>query len=204
MDACSECIERWADRGQRKTYKVLLHLAAAPSSAAGFPSIRTRPFCRAGHGTPRHYVMDCQETNDYAEDVCDAVDRDLSRRQCTQTLIESANTFVARLSPPSSHEPSERCGAKLTILSAWRWLVRIPAKEIAFSSPPGLGVPEVETVMDLASRCVLPSPISYAIHNMEVPLVSDPTVEDVAILFDLKCLCKEDEDRVAMWQKQTP
>ena len=58
--------------------------------------------------------------------------------------------------------------------------------------------------MDLAYRCVLPSPIGYAIHKMEVPRVSEPTVEDVATLVDVRRLSMEDEDRVTMLQKQRP
>ena len=80
----------------------------------------------------------------------------------------------------------------------------MPVKEPDLSSPPDPGILEAETAMDLAYRCVLPSSIGYAIHKMEVPLVSEPTVEDVATLLDLKRLCKEDEDRVAMLQKQRP
>ena len=34
--------------------------------------------------------------------------------------------------------------------------------------------------------------------------MSEPSVDDVATLLDLRRLCKEDEDRVAMWQKQRP
>ena len=173
-----------------KTDKVLLHLADAHSTAAGLPSIRTCPFCRANHGTPRRYVMECPETKDYAEEICDAVERELSSLQCTQTLIDAANKYVASISTPLSHLPSEQCVSKWPILSAWRWLVRIPAKEAALSSPlPGSDAPEPETAMDLAYRCVLPSSIGYAILKMEVPLVSEPTVEDVATRLDMSRLC---------------
>ena len=48
------------------------------------------------------------------------------------------------------------------------------------------------------------SSIGYAIHKMEVPHVSEPTVEEVATLLDPSRLCKEDEDRIALWQKQRP
>ena len=149
--------------------------------------------------------MECPETKIYAEEICDAVERELSSIQCTQTLIDAANTYVTSISSPLSHLPSELCVSKWPILSAWWWLVRIPAKEAALSSPlPGSDAPEPETAMDLAYRCVLPSSIGYAIHKMEVPLVSEPTVEDVATLLDMRRLCKEDEDRIAIWQKQRP
>ena len=81
-----------------KTDKVLLHLADAHSTAAGLPSIRTCPFCRASHGTPRHFVMECHETNDYAEEICDAVEKELASFQCTQTLIDAANKYAAGIS----------------------------------------------------------------------------------------------------------
>ena len=189
-----------------KTDKVLLHLADAHSTAAGLPSIRTCPFCRASHGTPRHFVMECFETKDYAEEICDAVERELASLQCTQALIDAANKYGAGISIPLSYLPSEQCVSRWPILSAWRWLVRIPAKEAALCvlPSPDPDAPELETAMDLAYRCVLPSPIGYAIHKMEVPRVSEPTVEDVATLVDVRRLSMEDEDRVTMWQKQRP
>ena len=56
--------------------------------------------------------------------------------------------------------------------------------------------------MDLAYRCVLLSPIGYAIHKIEVPRVSEPAIEDVATLLDAPRLSKEAEDRIALWRKQ--
>ena len=122
--------------------------------------------------------------------------------QCTQNLIEAAHAHVSSFSTLSSHPAPELCVSKLPILSAWRWLVRLPAREVALRSPPpGSIVPEPESAMDLAYRCVRPSSIGYAIHKMEVPHVSEPTVEEVATLLDPSRLCKEDEDRFALWQK---
>ena len=133
------------------------------------------------------------------------MERELFSLQCTQTLIEAANAHVASLSTLSSHPAPELCVSKWPILSAWRWLVRIPAREVALRSPPpGSIVPEPESAMDLAYRCVLPSSVGYAIHKMEVPHVSEPTVEEVATLLDPGRLCKEDEDRKVLWQKQRP
>ena len=160
---------------------------------AGLHSIRTCPFCRVNHGTPRRYVMECPEPKDYAEELCDAAERALFSFQCPQTLIDAANAHVAGLSTLSSHPAPELCVSKWPILSAWRWLVRIPAREVALRSPPpGSIVPEPESAMNLAYRCVLPSSIGYAIHKMEVPHVSEPTVEEVATLLDPSRLCKED------------
>ena len=113
-----------------KTDKVLRHLADAHSTAAGLPSIRTCPFCRVNHGTPRHYVMECQETKDYAEEICDAVERELFSLQCTQTLIEAANAHVAILSTLSSHPAPELCVSKWPILS-WHgggWCESLPER----------------------------------------------------------------------------
>ena len=58
--------------------------------------------------------------------------------------------------------------------------------------------------MDLAYRCVLPSPIGYAIHKIEVHRVSEPTIEDVATLLDAPRMAKEAEARIALWRKQRP
>ena len=58
--------------------------------------------------------------------------------------------------------------------------------------------------MDLAYSCVLPSPIGYAIHKIEVPRVSEPTIEDVATFLDAPRMAKEAEDRIALWRKQRP
>ena len=84
--------------------------------------------------------------------------------------------------------------------------MRIPPKEAALCvlPSPDPDAPELETAMDLAYRCVLPSPIGYAIHKMEVPRVSEPTIEDVATLVGVRRLSMEDEDRITMWQKQRP
>ena len=56
-----------------KTDDELLRLAEIRHTAAGLP-YRMCPFCRVSQGTPRHYVMECQETEKYAEDICEAVD----------------------------------------------------------------------------------------------------------------------------------
>ena len=84
--------------------------------------------------------------------------------------------------------------------------MRIPAREAALCvvPSPDPDASELEIAMDLAYRCVLPSPIGYAIHKMEVPRVSEPTIEDVATLVDVRRLSMEDEDRITMWQKQRP
>ena len=63
---------------------------------------------------------------------------------------------------------------------------------------------EPESPMDLAYRGVLLSPMGHAIHKIEVPRVSEPTIEDVATLLDAPRLSKEAEDRIALWRKQRP
>ena len=83
-----------------KTDKELFHLAEAHATAVSFPSIRTCPFCCLRQGTPRHFVMECCETKEYAEDICDAVEVELSSLGCTQVLIDAATkTFLGRYYP---------------------------------------------------------------------------------------------------------
>ena len=189
-----------------KTDKELFHLAEAHATAAGPPSIRTCPFCRVSQGTPRHFVMECSETKEYAEDICDAVEVVLSSLGCTQVLIDAANKHFHGAIITPSYLPSDQCASRWPIHSAWHWLVQIPAKEAVLNAlpAPDSDTSEPESPMDLAYRCVLPSPIGYAIHKIEVPRVSEPTIEDVATLLDAPCLSKEAEDRIALWRKQRP
>ena len=58
--------------------------------------------------------------------------------------------------------------------------------------------------MDLAYRCVLPSPLGYAIHKIDIPPEGEPTIEDDATLLDMHRLSKEAEDRLALWRAQRP
>ena len=106
--------------------------------------------------------------------------------------------------PPDS--PSERSEARWPILSAWHWLVRIPAKEAVFNALRSSRADtfDFESPTDLAYRCVMPAPLGYAVHVMEVPLVSAPTIEEVAILLDVQRLAKEVEDTTALWRFQRP
>ena len=52
----------------------LYQLATRHHASLHFPSVRTCPFCRLHHGTPRHYVMECPETYLYALEICDSVE----------------------------------------------------------------------------------------------------------------------------------
>ena len=67
---------------------------------------------------------------------------------------------------------------------------------------PGVDPSDFETPMDLAYRCVLPSPLGYAMHRMDVPVVSEPIAEEVATLLDAHRLSREVEDRMARWRSQ--
>ena len=94
----------------------------------------------------------------------------------------------------------------IALLSAWRWLVRIPAKEFEINAVrySGADTSELESPLDLAYRCVLPAPLGYAIHRMEVPPVCEPVIEEVATLLDARCIANEVEGTAALWRFQRP
>ena len=140
-----------------KTDKELFHLAEAHATAVGLPSIRTCPFCRVSQSAPRHFVMKCFETNEYAKDICDAVEVELSSLGCTQVLIDAAKKHFHGAIIPPSYLPSEQCASRWPILSAWHWLVRIPAKEAVLNALPvsDSDTSEPESPMELAYRCVV-------------------------------------------------
>ena len=73
-----------------KTDEELFRLASNHATQAGFPSIRTCAFCCVSHGTPRHYVMECPETEVYAVEICDAVEYELASLRRTQELVGAA------------------------------------------------------------------------------------------------------------------
>ena len=54
--------------------------------------------------------------------------------------------------------------------------------------------------MDLAYRCVMPAPLGYAIHRIEVLHVSVPTTEEVAIIMDAQQFAKAVEVTIALWR----
>ena len=162
-----------------KTDEELVRLAGNHAMEEGLPSIRTCPFCRLSQGTPRHYVMECLETKIYVEEICDAVETELSSLGCTQELIDAAKKHFSDAISLPLYLPSDHCIARWPILSAWHWLVRIPAKEAVLNAlrSPDVDASDTETPMDLAYRCVLPSPLGYAIHRVDVPPVSEPITE---------------------------
>ena len=189
-----------------KTDEELLRLAVSHPARVELPSVRTCPFCRTTHGTPRHYVMECPETAPYAAEICDAVENELESLGCTQDLIDAAKMhFVSTNSTPPD-PPSELSMLKWPILSAWHWLVRILAKEVAINAAisSGASMSVLEGPFDLAYRCVLPAPLGYAIHKVEAPPVPEPVVEDVATLLDASLVTKESEDTTALWKSQRP
>ena len=57
--------------------------------------------------------------------------------------------------PPPHLLPNSRCNHKWPILSAWRWLVHIPEKELLINvlrTPESIDTPDVEGPVDLAYR----------------------------------------------------
>ena len=119
-----------------------------------------------------HYVMQCPETETYAEDICDAAEFELQNLGCTQLLVDAANKHFAGVVCPRQHHPSSHCAARWPILAAWRWLVRIPAKEAVFNAlltSDTADTSDVASPMDLAYRCVMPSPLRYAIQKVARP-----------------------------------
>ena len=141
-------------------------------SSLRLPNLRTCPFCKSNHGTPRHYVMECPETELYANDICDAVEGVLVSLGCSVLLLDAAKKHFDTTKPAFVYAPSAVCSTRWPILSAWRWLVRIPAREdVLRTAPVGQSDPVQETAFDLAYRSVLPAAIGYAIHKVEIPLV---------------------------------
>ena len=92
-------------------------------------------------------------------------------------------------------------------MAAWRWLVCIPAKEAvlnALRTSDTADTSDVECPVDLAYRCVMRSPLGYAIHEVDHPPVDERTIEEVATLLDINLASKEAEDRSALWRAQKP
>ena len=189
----------------QKSDTMLCHLVTTQLPLLGLPNPRTCPFCKTNHGTPRHYVMECPETELYANEICDAVEGVLASLECSALLIDAANKYFATTNPAFVYDPSAVCSARWPILSAWRWLVRIPAREeVLRTAPAGQSDPVQETAFDLAYRCVLPAAIGYAIHTVQIPLVCQEAAEDYATIFDSLLICKEQEALASLWKKQKP
>ena len=99
--------------------------------------------------------MQCPETEENAENICDAVESEQQSLDCTQLLLDAANKYFAGVPPPLHLMPNSRCNHKWPILSAWRWLVRIPEKALLINvlrTPESTDTPDVEGPMDLAYR----------------------------------------------------
>ena len=123
-----------------------------------------------------------------------------------QELVDAAKKHFVDTSSVPPESPSESCVARWPILSAWHWLVRIPAKETALNEAlsSGADISDLESPLDLAYRAVLPASLGYAIHRMEVPPGSAPAIEEVASLLDVQRLAKEVEDTTALRRFQRP
>ena len=110
--------------------------------------------------------MQCSETEKHAEDICDAVEFELGNFDCTQQLMDAANKHFAGVAPPPHLRASSHSAARWPILCAWRWLVRIPAKETVFNAlctSDTADTSDLEGPPDLAYRCVMPASLGYAI-----------------------------------------
>ena len=108
--------------------------------------------------------MQCSGTEKYAEDIGDAVERDLESLDCTPLLVDAANEHFAGVASPPHLLPNSHCNARWRILSAWRWLVRIPAKEVVLNA---LRSPESADTSDVEGP--MPAPLGYAIHKVDLP-----------------------------------
>ena len=152
--------------------------------------------------------MQCSETEKYAEDICDAAELELESLDCTQFPVDAANKHFAGVASPLHFLPNSHCNARWHILSARRWLVRIPAKEIvlnALRSPESSDTSDVEGTMDLVYRCVMPAPLGNAIHKVDCPPRAEETsTEDVGTILDINLAAKEAEHRSALWRSQKP
>ena len=148
--------------------------------------------------------MECPETAPYAAEICDAVENELESLGCAQELVDAAKKHFLYTNSTPPDPPSHLSIIKLQILSAWHWLVRIPAKEAALKAAisSGASMSDLEGPFDLAYSCVLPAPLGYGIHRVEAPPFREPVFEEVAILLDASRVTKEPEDTTALWKSQ--
>ena len=150
-----------------KSDPMLRQLATSYHVSHRLPSVRTCPFCRFHHGTPRHYVMECLETVTYTDEICDSVEAILSNFGPSSDLIDAATQYYDKLSSPFFFDPPASSIMRWPILSAWRWIVRNPAREdVLRTAPDGQPDPIQESAFDLAYRAVIPAALGYAIHKV--------------------------------------
>ena len=129
----------------------LLQLATRHHACLHLPSVRTCPFCRLQHGTPRHYVMECPETYLYALETCDAVEAALSDLGFPEELREAGLEHHAKYPSPFPFDFPDSSVSRWPILTAWKWLARNPLRENIFRSPSeGLPAATQEGAFDLA------------------------------------------------------
>lgn len=119
-----------------------------------------------------------------------------------QQLVEAANKHFPGDATPRHLQPSSHSAARCPILCAWRWPVRIPAKEAvlnALCTSDTADMSDLEGPTDLAYLCVMPASLGYAIQKIEPPPgITEPTIEDVATLLDINLAAKESADRNAL------
>jgi hypothetical protein len=127
----------------------------------------------------------------------DLVDLDRFRR-----VLERRAGLVEKLFTESEREYSLRRTDPTE-----RFAVRFAAKEAvlnAVRTSDTADTSDFEVPMDLAYRCVMPSPLGYAIHKVDPPPIDEPTIEEVAALLDINLASKDAEDRSALWRAQKP
>ena len=109
----------------------LQSLATAWAAARALPSPRICPLCLAHSGTPRHVVMTCSAMQAVQEHVRDVVEAELRLDGAGPRLMEAAAAFwtSANGSAVQAGVVPPLFAARWPILSAWRWLVPIPARE---------------------------------------------------------------------------
>ena len=188
-----------------KSDLTLRQLATIHHASLLLPSVRTCPFCRLHHGTPRHYVMECPETALHSNEICDAVEFTLAGLGFPTELRDAGVEHYAKFPSPFLFDLPPSSSRRWPILSAWKWIVRNPLRENAFRSPlDGHSASIQEGAFDLAYRAVLPAALGYAIHRMDQPRIGVDPTEEEATICDSSLITMESERRSKLWKAQRP
>ena len=188
-----------------KSDPILRQLATTHHASHLLPSVRTCPFCRLHHGTPRHYVMECLETVFHSNEICDAVEAILASLGSPTELIDAASEYYAKSPSPFLFDFPRSSSTRWPILSAWKWIVRNPLREdVLRTALDGHSAPIQEGAFDLAYRAVLPAALGYAIHKMDQPPTCEEPYEEEATIFESNLIMMESERRARLWKAQKP
>ena len=143
-------------------------LAIATSWAeAHHSSARTCPLCSGGPGTARHVVMSCAAMAPLVNQLRDSLERVLSSRHDPEALLRAAGAWRSTL--PQVALPSTEAANRWPLLSAWRWLVPLPARESILSldvQGSSSASTQLETGSELAYRGVLPRHLGAALCKL--------------------------------------